>query len=245
MDSTGSDADSWVEADTFCLLGEITSERSSISSFGDSQKSACLCTFEFSSEEFEPRLSGIPILDLRMTEDHLKDARSYSNEMTQMDDIVKVMTSALRRHRGTSLKGNIASKFIDCLKKKPLKLCRNLLRKAVAGTLPNKFKHFTLLKKDKQVLEQIINSEYWPTSERPVDLTRKYKSFSYQCICDLLTEGDFKQLYDEVIDWYFNTSSPKELEKFIGLSKITPEEIKAFQVFFKQGIREKCKSTTI
>lgn len=240
MDSPGSGPNSWNHVDSPHLFGENTSVWSSVLPLDDISE----LTYQ-SMCEFESRSSAIPILDPCATENHLKDTSPFGSKIILMGDVLETIEKARKRHRGISLKGNVASKFLDCLKKKPIKMCRNLLRKAVAGILPSKFRYFALLNEDKQVLEQILNCEYWPTGEWPVDPTRKYKSFSYQCICDLLTEGDFKKLYDEVIDWYFNNNSLAELEKFLGLPGITLEETRIFHVFFTELMREKCKAATI
>lgn len=224
-----------------------TQEKSSLLPFDDFSESTNYSTSEKSSEDINPLFYDPEFFDLMYDGDSPVSTTQLESpvvpEQYSLSEILNRISQALKRNRKSSLKGRVLSKFLDCLKKKPLKLARKLMRKAIAGKLPKKFQHFALLNEDPAILNKLVYSEYWPSTEWPVNSSRKHKSFNYQCVFDLLTEteADFKGFYDELIDWHFNASKGV-LEKFLGLYEITQDEKEAFYVFFIEIVKKKCIS---
>lgn len=146
-------------------------------------------------------------------------------------------------------KQRVPSKFLDNLKKKPLKEQRMLLRAHIKGTRLKSFSSFTseALKQSSVELERIMNSEYWPAKEWRADQwegqTRAvYQTFTHGCIKDLLFNVNpiFYKLYVDLIEWYFNKAPEALLQRFLGVSGLTEEDKEAFQHYFFVVLPSKC-----
>lgn len=132
-------------------------------------------------------------------------------------------------------------KFLDNLKKKLPKLARRIIKNHLDQRLHDEYSHFSILNRDRQVLENILNSEYWPNSEFKATGQGKYKSFSYKCLGELLLMENetFFELYRECVEHLFVHKPIGAVEKFLALHNLTAEQYDAFHYYFAVVIPNK------
>lgn len=146
---------------------------------------------------------------------------------------------SILKSRSTTVKRTPA-KFLDSLKKIAPKLCRKMIKRYFNNKLCYKFKEFNVFKQDRVVLEAILSSEYWPDIDSK-NINKKYKSLSFGCLGALfmIENKCFLDLYQEYIDHLFLDTTKHEVENFLGVVHIIPEEHQAFHYYFAEIVPRK------